>query len=129
MHMVSKKDCNSAELETMRTSRSPTTVMTANGAVQTREKATVYVKQWDLFVKIMPLEESSAVLSLEKLCEDHGYTYHRISGHKLHLIRNGKSIDCNFSKCVPFGSWFISKFFLKNIFTYFSIIFITGFRI
>ena len=28
MHMVSKRDLNSAELETMRTSRSPTTVMT-----------------------------------------------------------------------------------------------------
>ena len=41
MHMVSKKDLNSAELETMRTSRSPTTVMTANGEVQTREEATV----------------------------------------------------------------------------------------
>ena len=31
MHMVSKKDLNSAVLETMRTTRSPTTVMTANG--------------------------------------------------------------------------------------------------
>ena len=41
MHMVSKKDLNSAELEAMRTSRSPTTVMTANGEVQTREEATV----------------------------------------------------------------------------------------
>ena len=40
MHVVSKKDLNSAELDTMRTSRSPTTVMTANGEVQTREKAT-----------------------------------------------------------------------------------------
>ena len=39
--MVSKKDLNSAELETMRTSRSPTTVMTASGEVQTREEATV----------------------------------------------------------------------------------------
>ena len=37
VHMVSKKDTNSSELETMRTSRSPTTVMTANGEVQTRE--------------------------------------------------------------------------------------------
>ena len=44
MHMVSKKDRNSAELETIRTSRSPTTVMTANGEVQTREEATVDVK-------------------------------------------------------------------------------------
>ena len=41
--MVSEKDFNSAELETMRTSRSPTTVMTANGEVQTREEATVHV--------------------------------------------------------------------------------------
>ena len=63
VHMVSKKDLNSAELETMRTSRSPTTVMTANGEVQTREEAIVYVKQLDLFVKVMLLEETPAVLS------------------------------------------------------------------
>ena len=43
MHMVSKKDLNQAELETMKTSRSPTTVMTANGEVQTGEEATVYL--------------------------------------------------------------------------------------
>ena len=45
MHMVSKEDLNSAELGTKRTSRSPTTVMTANGEVQTREEATVCVQQ------------------------------------------------------------------------------------
>ena len=60
MHMVSKKDLDPAELETMRTSRSPTTVMTANGEVQTREEATVYVKQLDLFVKVMLLEETNS---------------------------------------------------------------------
>ena len=47
MHMVSKRDFNSGELETTRTSRSPTTVMTANGEVQTREEATVPVKELD----------------------------------------------------------------------------------
>ena len=41
MHTVSEKDLNSAELATMRTSKSPTTVMTANGEVQTIEEATV----------------------------------------------------------------------------------------
>ena len=50
--------------------------MTANGEVQTREEAMVYVKQLDLFVKVMFLEETPAVLSLGKLCEDHGYTHH-----------------------------------------------------
>ena len=34
MHMISKKILNSAELETVTTSRSPTTVRTANGEVQ-----------------------------------------------------------------------------------------------
>ena len=62
--VVSKKDLNSARLETMRTSRSPATVMTANGEVQTREEATVHVKQLDLFVKVMFLNETSVVLSL-----------------------------------------------------------------
>ena len=72
MHMVSKRDLNSAELETMRISKNPTTVMTANGEVQTREEATVYVKEMVLFVTVMFLEETLAVLSLGKLCEDHG---------------------------------------------------------
>ena len=76
MHMVSKKDLNAAELETMRTSRSPSTVMTANGEVQTREEATVYVKELDSFVTVMLLGETRAVLSLGKLCEDLWYTYH-----------------------------------------------------
>ena len=80
MHMVSKGDLNSAELETMRTSKNPTTVMTANGEVQTRQQATVYVKQQDVSVKVMLLEDTAAVLSLGKLCEDHGFSYHWTSG-------------------------------------------------
>ena len=78
--MVSKRDLHSAKLETMKISRYPTTVMTANGEVQTREKATVFVKELDLFVRVVLLEETPAVLSLGKLCEDHGYTYHWTSG-------------------------------------------------
>ena len=126
MHMVSEKDLDSAELETMRTSRRPTTVM-ANGEVQTREEATVCVKELDLFVTVMLLEETTAVLSLGKLCEDHGYTYHCTSGQKPHLTKNGKRIDCNISSYVPFGVPGCE--FLHNAHTYFSIIFITGFCI
>ena len=103
MHMVSKRDLNSAELGTMRTSRSPTTVMTAYGEVQTREEATVYVKELDLFVTVMLLEETPADHSLGKLCEDYGHTCHWTSGQKPHLTQNGKRIDCNVSSCVPFA--------------------------
>ena len=45
MHMLSRKDLNSAELETVRISKSPTTVVTANGQVQTNEVATVHVNE------------------------------------------------------------------------------------
>ena len=53
-----RKTLTLGELETMRRSRSPTTVMTANGEVQTREEATVYVRELDLFVTVMLLEET-----------------------------------------------------------------------
>ena len=87
MHMVSKRDLNSAEWDTMRISKNPTTVTTANGEVQTREEANV--KELGIFVTVMLLEEAPAVLSLGKLCEDHGYANHWTSGQKPHLTKNG----------------------------------------
>ena len=72
MHMISKKDLNSAELETLTTSRSPSTGFTANGEVQTHEEATVYVKELDLFFTMTVLEDTPAVLSLGKFCDEHG---------------------------------------------------------
>ena len=70
MHMISKKDLNSAELETVTPSRSPMTVKTANGEVQTNEKATVYVRELDIFLTMRLLEDTPAVLSLRKLCDE-----------------------------------------------------------
>ena len=102
MHMVNDKDLNSAEFATMRTSRSPTTVMTANGEVRTNKEAKIYVTQLDLFVKVMLLQETPAVFSLVKLCDEHGFSYHWKSGQNPHLIKNGKKIDCNKSNYVPF---------------------------
>ena len=101
MHMVSKKDLNSAELETMRISRNPTMVMTANCEVQTREETTVYVKELELFVTVMLLEEIPALLSLWKLCEDRGYTNQWTSGQKPQLAKKSKTYDCNISNYVP----------------------------
>ena len=46
MHMISKKDLNSAELETVTTSKSPTTVIKANGEVQTHEEPQFMSKSW-----------------------------------------------------------------------------------
>ena len=82
MHVLSRKDLNSATLDTVRAFSNPATVITVNGVVQTNEDATVYVFDLDLFVEAQILEHMSAVLSLGKLCEDHGYSYEWTSGQK-----------------------------------------------
>ena len=46
MHMISKKDLSDAEMDTLTKSFSPTIVITANGEVQTHEKAIVLSKNW-----------------------------------------------------------------------------------
>ena len=101
MHMISKKDLNSVELETVTTSRSPTTVITANGEVQTHEEATVYVKELDILLTMKVLEDTPAVLSLGKPCDEHGYSYAWINGQKPHLIKNCIRIQCNTENLVP----------------------------
>ena len=101
MHMISKKDLNSAEMDTLTKSCSPTTVITANGEVQKHEEATVYVKEFGIFLTMKVLEDTPAILSLGKLCDEHGYSYEWINGQKPHLITNGIRIQCNTENFVP----------------------------
>ena len=106
MHMISKKDLNSAEMDTLTKSCSPTIVITANGEVQTHEEATVYVKELDMLLTMKVLEDTPAVLSLGKLCDEHGYSYGWINCKKPHLIKNGIRIRSDR------GSRLVIEFFL-----------------
>ena len=101
MHLLSRKDLNSAKLETVGVSQSPTTVVTASGEVQTKKEATVYVKELDTFVTVKLLKETPAVLSLGKRCEDHGYSHEWTSGQKPQLIKDGRRTKCNTENYVP----------------------------
>ena len=101
MHMISKKDLNSAEMDTLTKSCSPTIVITANGEVQTHEEATVYVKELDIFLTMKVLDNTPAVLSLGKLCDENGYSCEWINGQKPHLIKNRIRIQCNTENFVP----------------------------
>ena len=47
-------------------------MLTASEEVHTNEEAQAYVHDVSLFVTVHLLEETPAVLSLGKLCEDHG---------------------------------------------------------
>ena len=101
MHMISKRDLSDAEMDTLTKSCSPTTVITANGEVQTHEEATVYVKELGIFLTMKVLENTPAVLSLGKLCDENGYSNEWINGQKPHLINNGIRIQCDTENFVP----------------------------
>ena len=101
MHMISKKDLSEAEMDTLTKSCSPTLVITANGEVHTHEEAIVYVKELDSFLTMKVLENTPAVLSFGKLCDENGYSYEWINGQKPHLIKDGIRIICNTENFVP----------------------------
>ena len=101
MHMISKKELSDAEMGTLTKSCSPTIVITSNGEVQTHEEATVHVKELDIFLNMKVLENTPAVLSLGKLCDENGYSHEWINGQKPHLIKNGIRIQCNTENFVP----------------------------
>ena len=88
-------------MDTLTKSCSPTIVITANGEVQTHEEATVYVKELHIFLTMKVLENTPAVLSLGKLCDENGYTYEWINGPKPHLNKNGIRIPCDTENFVP----------------------------
>ena len=81
MHIVNKRDESSEEMDGLRKSRTLTVVMTANGKVQTNEEAQVYVHDLGLFATVHILEDTLAVPSLGKLCDEHGYSHEWVRNH------------------------------------------------
>ena len=118
MHMISKKDLSDAEMDTLTKSCSLTIVITANGEVQTHEEAIVFVKELDIFLTMKVLENTPAVLSLGKLCDENGYSYEWIHGQKPHLIKDGIQISLQYgelrsycgSRLVKFVLWIFIDF-------------------
>ena len=93
MHMLSKKDLSSRELDTLKRSRSPLTVVTANGEVQTNEEAQVYVH--DLFSSLCSCSRTLLPsCPLGKLWKEHGYTGEWPSGREPRLTKNAIQTLC-----------------------------------
>ena len=106
MYMLSKRDFSPAEMDTLRRSRTRTVVLTANWEVQTNEEAQVFVHDLDLFLTVQVLDDTPAVLSLGKLCSEHGCSYEWVSGQEPRLTKNGKNGSCkadNFEPLVVSG--------------------------
>ena len=126
MHMISKKDLTDAEMDTLTKSCSLTIVITANGEVQTHEQAMVYVIELDIFLTMQVHENTPAVLSLGKLCDENGYSYEWINGQKPRLIQKRDSDTVQYGELrSDRGSRPVNEFFLQ-IFINFKDTFETG---
>ena len=102
MHMISKKDPSNVEMDILTKSCSPTIVITANREVQTHEEATVHVKELDIFLTMKVLENTPAVLSFGKFCDENRCSYEWINGQKPNLIKKRDSDTvCNTENFVP----------------------------
>ena len=78
------------------------------------KRLTVYVKELGIFLTMKVLENTPAVLSLGKLCDENGYSYEWINGQKPHLIKNGIRLSCNSEHFVLWrGSRLVNEFFLR----------------
>ena len=64
-------------------------------------KRQLCVQELDLFLTVKVIENTPAVLSLGKFCDDNGYSFEWINGQKPHLIANGIRIQCNTENFVP----------------------------
>ena len=64
LHMMSKNELTSGEKDTIRRSNEPTAITTASGKAESTEEATVHVNDLNVFVTMMLLEGSPALLSL-----------------------------------------------------------------
>ena len=101
MHMLSKKVLSSDEMETLRRSSTPTVVVTANVKRKQNKEAQVCVHDLGLFVTVQLFEDTPAGVSLEKLCEKHGYSNEWVTRQQPRLTNNGKKITCNTDNFVP----------------------------
>ena len=61
----------------------------------------MYVKELDIFLTMKVFDNTPAVLSLGKLCDEKGYSYEWINGQKPHLIKDGIRIICSTENFVP----------------------------
>ena len=73
--MLSKGECSSDTMDTLRRSKKPTCDLPQPGAVQINEQAQVFVHDFDLFATVQLLDEAPAVFLRHQLCSKRGYSY------------------------------------------------------
>ena len=101
LRMLSRKDLNSAELDTVRVSRNPGTGITANGDVQTNEEANSVRLRSRLFRdSTNPRGYASSSIAWKTPRRSRTFLWWS-SGQTPHLVNKRQKIQCNTENYVP----------------------------
>ena len=95
LHVMCETDLSPEELETAEVPGLPTTVITANGSIDTTDEAVVSVKDLDTFVAIQLLEDTPERCYLwEKFPKKLSISNEWKEGATPNLFENGKTAPC-----------------------------------
>ena len=101
MRMMSKKELSSEEFVDSEKVQNPNRSVDCKRGSAHPEEAQVFVRDLNQFVTVQLLEGTLAVLSLGKLCKDHGQSYQWGSGQEPRVIKNVKSFICKTDNFAP----------------------------
>ena len=96
-----KNELTPIEKVTIRGSKEPTVITTANGKGESTEETTVYVNDLEVFVAIVPLENSPAVLSPGLFCTDLRCSCEWKKGESPSLMKDENVTRCKSENHVP----------------------------
>ena len=100
-HMISKKDLNSDEMDTLTKSWSPTTVMTTMEKCRHMKRPQFTSKNWICSWQWESSRIRQQFCRSESFFDEHGYSHEWTNGQNPHLILNGIRIQCNTENFVP----------------------------
>ena len=101
LHTRSKGELTSDQKDTIRRSKEPTVITSANRKPASTEEATVHGNDLDVFVTMILLEDSPAVSFLGLFFEETGYSNERKKGEPPSLIKDGEVTRCKPQIHVP----------------------------
>ena len=101
LHIISKHALTKEELRTVRKLREQVMLQTANGMIIASHEAKVHVVELDLSLWAIILKDSPCLISMGKLCREHGFTFMQVGANPPFLQKGRLKVECQTHFDVP----------------------------
>ena len=101
LHIISQHALTKEELRTKRKLRTEVVLQTANGMAAASHEAKVYIVELDLYLWALILKDSPCLISMGKLCREHGFTFTQVGANPPFLQKGRLKVECQTHFDVP----------------------------